>query len=321
MSQDRVLVVEDDPSIRRILMFQLEAAGYKALEAADGVAALELLERDVPDLVLLDMMMPNLDGRAVCRAIRADRRLQHLPVVFLTANATIDAKLEGLDDGANDYLTKPYERKEMLLRVKNLIGWSRAQRHSNPLTGLPGNPAIEAEVEGLLNEGQVFAFLYVDIDHFKAYNDFYSYRAGDEVIKFMARVLSEAIEQKGNPRDFVGHIGGDDFVVITTPDRADEIAAAIIERFDGQVPEYYRPAERAQGYVEIANRQNKMEQFPLVSVTIALVESDRYQIEHVAMLNDVVAELKHVGKQRPGSVVVRERRQSSSQMFRTGSDG
>ncbi len=321
MSQDRVLVVEDDPSIRRILTFQLEAAGYKTLEAVDGVAALELLERDVPDLVLLDMMMPNLDGRAVCRAIRADRRLQHLPVIFLTANATIDSKLEGLDDGANDYLTKPYERKEMLLRVKNLIGWSQAQRHSNPLTGLPGNPAIEAEVEALLKEGRVFAFLYVDIDHFKAYNDYYSYRAGDEVIKLMARVLSETVEQKGNPRDFVGHVGGDDFVLITTPDRADEVAGAIIERFDAQIPEYYRPAERAQGYVEIANRQNKLEQFPIVSVTIALVESDRYQIEHVAMLNDVVAELKHVGKQRPGSVVVRERRQSSTQIYRTGSDG
>jgi GGDEF domain-containing protein len=129
------------------------------------------------------------------------------------------------------------------------------------------------------------------------------------------------VEQKGNPRDFVGHIGGDDFVVITTPDRADGVAGAIIEKFDGQILEYYRPAERAQGYVEIANRQNKMEQFPLVSVTIALVESDRYQIEHVAMLNDVVAELKHVGKQRPGSVVVRERRQSSTQILRTGSDG
>jgi diguanylate cyclase (GGDEF)-like protein len=165
------------------------------------------------------------------------------------------------------------------------------------------------------------SLVMIDVEHFKAYNDFYSYRAGDEVIKFMARVLSESIEQKGNPRDFVGHIGGDDFVVITTPDRADEVAATIIELFDGQVQEYYRPAERAQGYVEIANRQNKMEQFPLVSVTIALVESDRYQIEHVAMLNDVVAELKHVGKQRPGSVVVRERRQSSTQMFRTGSDG
>ncbi len=321
MSQDRILVVEDDPSIRRILMLQLEAAGYKALEAIDGVAALQLLKREVPDLVLLDMMMPNLDGHAVCKAIRADRRLQHVPVIFLTAKATMDSKIEGLDEGANDYLTKPYDRKEMLLRVKNLIGWSRTQRYSNPLTGLPGNPAIEAEIESLLKEGQDFAFLYVDLDHFKAYNDFYSYRAGDEVIKFLARVLSESMEQAGNPEDFVGHVGGDDFVVITTPDRADAVAQFIISRFDEQVPAYYRPAERERGYVEIENRQNHVERFPLLSVTIALVESDRYQIDHVAMLNDVVAELKRVGKQKPGSVVVRERREGPQTMLRTGSDG
>lgn len=321
MSQDRVLVVEDDPSIRRILLLQLEAAGYKTLEAPDGLAALQLLEREVPDLVLLDMMMPNMDGHAVCRAIRADRRLRHLPVVFLTAKVTIDSKLEGLDEGANDYLTKPYDRKEMLLRVKNLIGWSRAERHSNPLTGLPGSPAIDAEVEGLLKEDKAFAFMYVDLDYFKAYNDFYSYRAGDDVIRFLARVLTETVEKSGNPHDFVGHVGGDDFVVISTPDRADVLAQEIIARFDREVPSYYRPAERERGFVEIENRQGKAERFPLLSVTIALVESDRYQIDHIAMLNDVVAELKRLGKQRPGSVVVRERRQSSTHIFRTGSDG
>jgi diguanylate cyclase (GGDEF)-like protein len=275
----------------------------------------------MPDLVLLDMMMPNVDGRAVCRSIRADRRLRHLPIIFLTAKSTIDSKIEGLDDGANDYLTKPYDRKEMLVRVRNLIGWSRTERHSNPLTGLPGNPAIEAEVEALLKEGKVFAFMYVDLDYFKAYNDYYSYRAGDEVIKFLSRLLVETVEQKGNPTDFVGHVGGDDFVVISTPGRAEEIATDIIARFDAEIPEYYRPVERERGYVEIENRQGKVERFPLLSVTIALVDSDRYQIDHVAMLNDVVAELKRLGKQRPGSVVIRERRTSSSQTLRTGSDG
>ncbi len=318
---DRILIVEDDPSIRRILRLQLEAAGYEVLDAEEGAAGLKLLETEMPDLVLLDMMMPNMDGNAVCHAIRADRRLRHLPIIFLTAKSSADSKISGLHEGANDYLTKPYDRAELLLRVRNLIAWGRAQRNSNPLTGLPGNPAIEAEVESRLAEGEVFAFMYVDLDYFKAFNDFYSYRAGDDVIRLLARVLNDAVDAEGARSDFVGHVGGDDFVVISTPGRADSVAERVVVEFDRQILDLYRPREREQGYVEIENRRGEMERFPLVSVTIALVESDRYQIDHIAMLNDVVAELKLHGKQQAGSVVVRERRQSPSGLLRTGSDG
>ncbi len=322
VKQDRILIAEDDPSIRRILRMQLEAAGYIVFEAEDGTVALEVLKHETPDLVLLDVMMPNMDGKTTCRAIRADRRLSHLPVIFLTAKSTSESKIEGLDEGANDYLTKPYERKELLLRVKNLISWGRAQRYSNPLTGLPGNPSIESEIEDRLTEGRVFAFLYIDMDYFKAYNDYYSYRAGDEVIQLLARVLAQSVEMCGNDDDLVAHVGGDDFVVITTPRKADDVAREVIARFDKQILDHYQPHERDQGYVEIENRRNELERFPLVSVTIALVASDQHQIEHVAQLNDVVAELKRRGKRVQGSVVVRERRQTPPPpMLRTGSDG
>ena len=321
VQDDVILIAEDDPSLRRILRMQLEGAGFAVLEAADGDQALRILEETVPDLVLLDMMMPNLDGNETCMRIRADRRFRHLPVIFLTAKATPESKIEGLHEGANDYLTKPYDGRELVLRIRNLIAWGRAQRHSNPLTGLPGNPAIAAEVDRRLEQTRPFAFLYVDMDDFKAYNDFYSYRAGDEVIRLLARVLTAAVDEHGNPDDLVGHVGGDDFVVVTTPDRADTIAEAVVAGFDGQILDYYQPRDRERGYVEIENRQGKRERFPLVSVTIALVASDECNIEHVAQLNDVVAELKRRGKQIPGSVVVRERRHSQGDTLRTGSDG
>lgn len=321
MKPDRILVVEDDSSIRRILRLQLEAEGYDVTEAEDGMTALKTLETMTPDLVLLDVMMPDMDGNTVCRKIREQRRLQSLPIIFLTAKSATESKIMGLDGGANDYLTKPYERKELLLRIKNLIGWGRAQRDSNPLTGLPGNPAIEAEVQDRLANEEVFAFLYLDLDYFKAYNDFYSYRAGDEVIKLLATVLTEVVEEIGNPRDFVGHVGGDDFVGLTTPDLADAVCSSIITRFDERILACYQDRERNQGYVEVENRRNQTERFPLVSVTIALVESDRYNIEHIAMLNDVVAELKRHGKKHQGSVVIRDRRQDPPELLRTGSDG
>jgi len=317
MTKDLILIVEDDPSIRRILRLQLEVEGYEVVEATDGLVALEVIEEHTPDLILLDVMMPNLDGNETCRRIRADNRFRQTPIIFLTAKSSSDSRIEGLVEGANDYLTKPYERSELLLRIKNLLGWGRAQRNCNPLTGLPGNPSIEAEAEDRLVHGRSFAFLYLDLDHFKAFNDFYGYRAGDEVIQLLARTLFLAVQTAGGPGDFVGHVGGDDFVVLTEPERADGLCDYIISRFDKKVVELYRPTEREQGYVEIENRRGEVERFPLVSVTIALVESERYHIEHLAMLNDVVAELKKVGKQQPGSVVVRDRRQDPP-LARTG---
>jgi len=312
MSKDHVLVVEDDPNIRKILRIQLDRAGYEVTLAEDGEIALRILKDLVPDLILLDVMMPNMDGFAVCREIRADRRHSHVPIIFLTAKTGPQARVDGLLEGANDYIAKPYTQTELLLRIKNLIAWSRAQRHSNPLTGLPGNISIEAEITGRLAGGD-FSFLYIDLDNFKAFNDTYSYRAGDEVIQLIAKTLQEVVSELGTPDDFVGHVGGDDFVVITRPRRSSSIAAEIILRFDRDILDFYRPEDRERGTVLV--------EVSLVGVTIAQVDSDRHEITHLAMLNDIVAELKHHGKQQRGSTVVKERRRTGTPTLRTGSDG
>jgi diguanylate cyclase (GGDEF)-like protein len=320
MRPDQILIVEDDPNIRTILKLQLEGAKYEVLAAEDGRIALEILATSSPDLILLDVMMPNMDGFTTCHHIRSDRRHAHVPIIFLTAKSESQSRIIGLEEGANDYIAKPYDREELLLRVQNLIAWGRAQRHSNPLTGLPGNPSIEAELNGRLGNGAEFAFLYVDLDNFKAFNDYYSYMAGDGVIMLIAKILQEVVAERGGPGDFVGHVGGDDFVVISVPERAGTIADEVVARFDTQILNHYRPEDRERGTVVVANRQGDSEEFPLVSVTIALVESGRHDIQHMAKLNDLVAELKHVGKQHKGSVVVRDRRRPEPQL-RTGSDG
>jgi len=317
---DRILVVEDDQNIRKILSIQLEGAGYEVITAEDGQIALDILQQVTPDLVLLDVMMPVMDGFTTCRMIRADRRHAHLPVIFLTAKSGPESRVEGLMEGANDYIAKPYSQDELLARIKNFITWSRAQRHSNPLTGLPGNPSIEKEVEARIRDGRAFSFLYFDLDNFKAFNDYYSYMAGDGMIRLLARVLQEVVSEGAGPDDFVGHVGGDDFVAISTPDRSRDIAAEVIARFDGEVLEHYRQDDRDRGYVVIQNRRGELEKFPVVSVTIALIESIDGEITHLAQLNDLVADLKKLGKREPGSVMVEDRR-SSDALDRTGSEG
>ena len=316
-----ILIVEDDPSLRRVLRLLLEAEGYRVSEAENGPTGLGILQHESPDLVILDVMMPDMDGYTVCQKIREQRRFQQMPVIFLTAKDAAESRIMSLDTGANDYLTKPYNRHELLLRVRNHINTGRAQRDANPLTGLPGNTAIEMEVRSRLDRREEFALLYLDLDNFKAYNDTYSYRAGDRVIQLSAQLLHQVFDAHGNRDDFIGHIGGDDFVAITSLDKADVVCTTFVEEFDRAVLDHYAPEDRARGYVEVENRRYQMERFPLVSVTIALVETDRYQVEHIAMLNDIVSDLKKRGKRIPGSVIVRDQRTSASPLPRTGSDG
>ena len=318
MALARILVVEDDPHIAHILRFQLEAAGYAVRTAENGREGFELVLAEPPDLVLTDLMMPIMDGHELCRRIKDDFRTAQIPVILLTAKAEVGDKVAAFDLGANDYLVKPHNRDELLLRVRNLLNWSRTQREANPLTGLPGNLAIEREVLRRLDSHAPFVFLYIDADNFKAFNDYYGYQKGDEAIRIMARLIADILVEHGNRTDFVGHVGGDDFVIVSTPDHYEAIAHALTVRFDHDIELLYRPEDRKRGHIRVFNRKGEEEEFPLMSVTVAAIASHRYRITHLAQLNDLASELKLYGKSRPGSVVVSDRRSDDPASGKTG---
>lgn len=308
MSHEKILVVEDESSLRTILKFQLEGAGYDVMTATDGVEGLETVQRELPDLVLLDVMMPRMDGSEVCRQLKSSFLTSQIPVIMLTARGQIQDKVAGLDVGANDYLTKPYSLDELLVRVRNILHWSRLQREANPLTGLPGNVAIEAEATRRIQSCEKFALLYIDIDNFKAFNDYYSYQKGDEAIRLTASILLRAVGRCGDTSDFVGHVGGDDFVIFSTPEQGRQVADEIVRDFDEKAPLLYSEKDRSRGYVVVTNRQNEIARIPLMTVTIAAVTNVDRTITHVGQLSDIAAELKRFGKSQPGSVAVWERR-------------
>lgn len=308
MGKNRILIAEDEANLRDILRFQLEAGGYAVLEAVDGRQAVDKAMEILPDLILLDIMMPGQDGIQVCRELRGSFRTRHLPIILLTAKSTIDDRLFGLEGGANDYITKPWQSKELLLRVRNVLEWSRQQRAASPLTGLPGNVSINEEITRRIERGRPFSMIQADIDYFKSFNDHYGYARGDDAIKTVARIIMDAATRFGGDDSFVGHIGGDDFVILTEPERSEDIAEEVIEQFKRAVPGLYNPQDRARGYVEVRNRLHNMEQFPLMSLTLALVSTDRFPVSHLAQLIDIAHELKTHGKGIPGSVLVGERR-------------
>ncbi len=309
MTRQRILVAEDEPHLREVLRFQLEAAGFEVLEARDGLQAVEAATQALPDLVLLDVMMPLLDGFGVCARLRASYATRQIPIIMLTAKTEVGDKINGLETGANDYVTKPWEARELMLRIRNVLDWSRQQRAASPLTGLPGNLSINDEITRRLGAGQPFAMLQVDIDFFKAFNDQYGYARGDQAIQRLADILLAASQKNGGPENFVGHIGGDDFVILTSPGQAEALGRAVIDEFNRAVVELYNEADRARGYVQVPNRRHVVERFPLMSLTIALVSTDRMPVSHLAQLNDIAQELKIHGKGIPGSVLVGERRQ------------
>jgi GGDEF domain-containing protein len=195
--------------------------------------------------------------------------------------------------------------------VKNVLEWNIRQKEANPLTGLPGNTAIEREVIIRISTKKPYAFLYIDIDNFKGFNDYYGYPKGDEIIGYLADILRRTVERLGGKEDFVGHIGGDDFVMVVSPARAEIMAQYVVDEFDKGGALLLNPEDVKRGYLEVRDRQGELKRIPVMAVTIALVTSIDNQIEHFAEVADIASSLKEYGKRILGSVVVKERRQDA----------
>ncbi len=301
-----LLIVDDDADIQRILTLRLQQDGYRVARALTGAEALIATQKQPFDLIILDLLLPDIDGFAVLAALRARSATAMTPILLLSARDSPQQKVHGLQLGADDYITKPFSPAELQARIRATLRRHERTAGANPSTLLPGNIAIERTLRHRIEQNAPFAVCYADIDNFKAYNDTYSFLKGDAVIHQTAHVLLQAIEQRGNHDDFVGHIGGDDFVVITTPERAESISAHAIENFDLLGPLFYDATTRARGYIDAHDRQGRPARFPFVSLSIGIVSTALHPIAHVAEVAQRSVEPKKRGKELPGRVSVFE---------------
>ena len=304
----RILIVDDDPDIRDILKLTLAEEDYEILEAQDGEEALKVINTKPLNLVLLDYKIPKVDGRQVCREVKKDLLLRHLPIIMVTGKGDINDKVGGIDAGADDYVVKPFEPKELLARIRMVLRRTERDLEVNPLTRLPGNVSILNELSRRLESKDIFAVCYIDLDKFKSYNDKYGFEHGDEVIRETARILIRNAQQYGNPDDFIGHIGGDDFVIVTTPVLADNICKKIIVDFENTVPSFYNETDRKNGYIIARDRKGNEQKMPLLSVSIGVVTNESRRIEHVAQISEIGAELKSYAKSLERSNYVKDKR-------------
>jgi len=304
----RILIVDDDPDILDVLQISLSEEKYEILKAMDGEEAIRIIKSKPLDLVLLDYAIPKMNGRQVCMEVKKDILLRHLPIIMVTGKGEVSDKVGGIDAGADDYIVKPFEPKELLARIRMILRRTARDLEANPLTRLPGNVSILNELSLRLESNTLFAVCYIDIDKFKSYNDKYGFEHGDEVIRETARILIQSTRETGNPTDFIGHIGGDDFVIVTTPDVVDNLCRKIIADFEKTAPSFYNETDRKKGYIIGLDRQGKEQRIPLLSVSIGVVTNESRKIEHVAQIGEIGAELKSYAKSLERSNYIKDKR-------------
>lgn len=300
----RILVAHGDGALRSTLRCSLEEAGFEVQEASDPTTTAALALASRPDAIVLDATARSEVSECVS-VLRKDFRTAFTPIVYLSEGPPGG----NLVAGADDYVLKPFEPAELVARVKVTLQRSAALRGLNPLTGLPGNTIIGEEIARRLGEGARFACLYMDLDHFKAYNDRYGFSRGDEVILTLARCVVAALEHHMGAECFAGHVGGDDFVVLTPIEAAEPVARSISELFTDDVRKMYEPAVRRRGWVEVTDRKGLATRVPLCSVSIGIVHSQR-DFESAAQMAEAAAEVKGLAKRQPGSSWAVDRRRT-----------
>ena len=272
---------------------------------------------EMPDLYLVneDAISKIIDPISIYKKIRDDIDNARTPIVVLSSNEDNEHVIEILKHNVELFLPNKIDERIIYHSINNLLRLLNSNRMVSPLTGLPGNVQIQAEMKKRLTRNKDFALLYLDLDNFKAYNDTYGFSNGDEIIKFTARIIMKNVMGEENEDNFVGHIGGDDFVAITNVEDCEVICQNIIAEFDKQVTKYFDDSDIERGYIEVENRKGIMEQFPIVSISIGVVEVNKERFKNTLEIGEAGANVKHLAKTIWGSTYVIDRRKNRDENF------
>ena len=269
---------------------------------------IDIVLRNIPDMIIIDEDTIGVDIIEVCNILRQDEDNSITPIVVISSNWDKEHRIEILRQSIEYYIVKPIEKEYLYYTIKNTIRLLQVNRRVSPLTGLPGNVQIQTEMKRRLLNREEFAILYFDLDNFKAYNDIYGFSNGDEIIKFTARTIVENIHSVNMQDNFIGHIGGDDFIAITKLDDYERVCQKIISDFDRNVLAYYTKEDIDRGFLEVANRKGIIEQFPLTSISIGVVVVEPGRFRNTLEIGEIGAQVKHQAKSISGSSYIINRR-------------
>jgi PleD family two-component response regulator len=308
MDAKRILIVDDEADIRSVITDYLRDQGYAADQAASGREALEQIADTLPDLVILDVELPDMSGYEVCKRIREIPSTRYTPVIMLTAHNLEKEEIAGFNSGADDYVTKPFRPARLLARITTAIGRNVRDLDANALTHLPGNRAIIQEILKRVGAAVPFSVLYFDLNNFKAYNDRYGFVRGDQAIRMTAQVLERRVAAWDRGKTFLGHIGGDDFVAVIDDHDVGPLCEAIIRDFDATIPSLYDEPDRARGMITSVDRRGGKVDVPLMGIAIAVVTNRQKTFRHPGEVALIAGDLKKWVKSANGSAFVIDRR-------------
>ena len=295
MNKHRLLIVEDDFDIATMLQIYFGSLGYEADLAPRGLEALEKTRQKMPHLIVLDIMLPDIDGYEVCRCLRTQTRTSHIPIIFLTQKDERSDKLQGLELGADDYVTKPFDIEELRLRVQNAIGRSERERLTDPRTNLPTGRLIEEQLRQIIRK-EGWAMLDIRLNHFEPFKEAYGFVASDDVLRFTGMLIGEVLDELGSVNDFIGHIGGDNFMVITEVENSIGIRHRLTIRFNEEVLTYYSFKDRQQGYIQLSGDKVPEVKCPLMDLSVGVVSPNEYQFTDIREITELAAEARRVDK-------------------------
>ncbi len=293
MSKGRILVVEDDFDISTMLRIYFTGQGFEVSVAPRGGDALEQTRKSLPHLIVLDIMLPDMDGYSVCRYLRTTTRTSHIPIIFLTQKDERSDKIAGLELGADDYITKPFDIEELRLRVSNAIARQERENSLDPRTGLPSGRLIEEQLRRMIRTPD-WALLDCRIQQFDRFRDVYGFITGDEVLRFTSIIMGEVIDEAGTPNDFIGHPGGDNFVLITVAPQAAKIRERLKARFNAEVLTHYNFMDRERGYVIGRDNDGKEVQVPLMTLAVGAISAQMREFSDIREITEAAAEARRL---------------------------
>jgi DNA-binding response OmpR family regulator len=293
MAKARLLVVEDDIDIANMLKIYFSGMEFDVDVANRGMDALEKTKHVIPHLIVLDIMLPDIDGYEVCRTLRTSTRTSHIPVIFLTQKDERSDKLQGLELGADDYITKPFDIEELKLRVQGAIRRSERESLTDPHSGLPAGRLIEEQLRRIIRE-QNWALLDIRVNNFEPFKDVYGFVASDDVLRFAAMLITEVVDEMGTNSDFIGHAGGDNFIIITTNDAAPRMRKRLKERFAGEVQSHYNFIDRQQGFIQAPKADGSSEKVSFMTFSIGAVSPAHQSFADIREITELAAEARRL---------------------------
>lgn len=281
----KIFIVEDDLDLAEMLTTYFGAQGYDIATTPRGEEAVDLIREDLPDVIVLDIRLPDIDGYEVCRRLRSDRRTRHLPVIFLTERRERKDKLAGLQLGAVDYLTKPFDIQELRLRIRNALRRAQFRTLHNPITGLPEGTLVQEKLEDLLRVDQ-WGLVMVRIRGLDKFRDQYGFVAADDVTRAVSLMITNAMQEGRNSSEedeFIGHADVVDFVVITERSRCQKLAERCRMRLHPSIQYFYPAIDR--------ERVSDMDESERLTVEVACLSSGAGEFKRLSELGEALNQL------------------------------